>query len=82
MDDTKIYSKAQLAFQKLEPSPGDVIVIKFPDDMAWEQMNLFGQGLKQHIARGVTVLCTYSGIEVEKFNEFQMKRFGWVREKK
>lgn len=79
MSDDKIYDKARLAFQKLSPKSGDLIFIKFPDDIAHEQMSLFARGLQQHIPKDVLVMCAHHGAEIEQISEEQMNRMGWYR---
>lgn len=79
MDDYKIYDKARLAFEKLEVSEGDIVVVKFPDDILPEQMSLFAEGLQEHTPPGVLVLCTRAGVEIETFTETEMNKHGWYK---
>lgn len=78
-DGYKVYDTAQVAFQKLSPSDGDIMVIKFPADIHPEQMQAFGEGLQGQIPDGVTVLCTRSGMEIENIPETAMNQMGWYK---
>ncbi len=78
-DGYKIYETATLAFQKLSPVDGDVIVIKFPADVEPMQMNLFCENLADEMENGITILGTRSGMEVEQVPESQMNKMGWYR---
>lgn len=75
----KVYDTAQVAFRKLEPTDGDVLVIKFPPDIHPAQMQAFGDDLQGKIPKGVTVLCTRSGMEVENYSEAEMNAKGWYK---
>ena len=78
-DGYKVYDTAQVAFQKLEPTDGDVMVIKFPADIHPAQMEAFGAGLQGQIPDGVTVLCTRSGMDIQNFSEAEMNANGWYK---
>jgi hypothetical protein len=75
----KVYDTAQVAFQKLEPTDGDVMVIRFPADIHPMQMQKFADGLQGQVPKGVTVLCTRSGMEIENFSEAKMNALGWYK---
>lgn len=77
--DYKIYESARLAFQKLNPKPNDVIVIKFPDDIHPEQMAAFAEGLQEYVPDDVTVVCSRASVEIEQLSEEQMNSRGWYR---
>ncbi len=78
-DGYEVYGTATLAFKKLSPSDGDVIVIKFPTDIHPEQMQLFCNNLAPEIPEGVTVVGTSGGMEVENIPEDEMNKQGWFR---
>lgn len=78
-DDYKTYDKATLAFQKLNPSEGDVIIITFPDDIHPQQMQLFAEQLQPQIPEDVTILCTRAGVTIENFSEVEMNKMGWYK---
>lgn len=78
-DNYKIYEKAVLAFQKLEPNPGDIIVVKFPDDVHPNQMAAFAEGLQQYVPPDVVILFSRAGVEIDKISETEMNKRGWYR---
>jgi len=78
-DGHKIYDRASLAFQKLSPKDGDVIVISFPADIEPLQMQLFAEGLQPHIPKGVTILCSRSGVTIQNLPEAEMNALGWYK---
>jgi len=73
----KIYDKAEIAFEKMQPSDGDIMVITFPADVDPNQMAIFGENLNQLVPEGVTVLLTRSGMKVELMKESEMNKLGW-----
>ena len=75
----KIYDTATLAFQKLNPQDGDIIIINFPYDIHPEQMKLFAEQLKPQIPENVTILCTREGVTVNSFSEEEMNKLGWYK---
>lgn len=78
-DGLKAYKSATLAFQKLNPSKGNVIVITFPADIIPEQMQVFANELQPNVPEDVTVICTRLGITIEELPETQMNKFGWYK---
>jgi len=78
-DEYKEYDKATIAFKKLAPNPGDVIVITFPADIEPLQMEAFGLQLQPHIPEDVAILCTRDGVKVETLSEHQMNEMGWYK---
>ena len=78
-DDYKIYDKVQASFQKLEPTSGDIIIIKFPEDIHPKQMEVFAENLYGIIPEQVTILCTRDGVEINKISEAEMNLNGWYR---
>jgi len=73
----KIYDKAEIAFEKMQPADGDIMVITFPADVDPNQMAMFGENLNQLVPEGVTVLLTRSGMKVELMKEAEMNKLGW-----
>ncbi len=78
-NDTKVYDTATLAFKKLNPNPGDVIIVTFPTDIEHYQMENFGAELQPHIPDDVAIVCTREGVTVETMSELQMNKLGWYK---
>ena len=78
-DDYKTYDKATLAFQKLDPKEGDIIIINFPNDIHPAQMQLFAEQLQPQIPEDVTILCTRAGVTVQSLPEAEMNKMGWYK---
>ncbi len=78
-DDFKVYEKASLAFQKLEPNPGDIISVRFPDDIHPVQMEKFAEGLRAHLPEDVVLLCLRAGTSIDKIPETEMNKHGWYK---
>lgn len=79
VDNYKAYDKATLAFQKLSPHEGDIIVITFPDDIQPQQMQLFAEQLQPQIPDDVTILCARAGVTIESLPELEMNNLGWYK---
>lgn len=83
MSDRKVYDAgegAQIAFQKLSPKQGDVILVRMPDDVAYEQMYAVAQMLTPLKEKfGCDVVMTTDAIDVEMFTENAMNELGWYR---
>lgn len=75
----KIYKKAPVAFQKLSPKKGDIILIRFPDDIDPAQMALAAGEIQEHIPDNIIVLCLRQGVSVSKLPEAQMNKHGWYK---
>jgi len=73
----KTYDRAEIAFEKLQPDAGDLIVITFPPDIHPRQMEMFGENLNDLVPEDVTSLLTRSGMKIELFDEAQMNKLGW-----
>lgn len=78
-DNYKTYDHATLAFKKLSPHKGDIIIISFPDDIHPQQMQLFTEQLQPQIPDDVTILCTRAGVSIKKLPEIEMNKLGWYR---
>jgi len=78
-DNYKTYDKATLAFQKLSPMEGDIIVISFPKDIEPMQMQLFAEQLQPQIPDDVTILCTRAGVTIQTLPEAEMNKMGWYK---
>jgi len=80
MSDKKFYDAATLAFKKIDANAGDLVVIRFPDDIAHEQMQRVGYGLADYAAeKGIDILCLREGVSVEHVDEARMNELGWFR---
>lgn len=79
VDNYKVYDKATLAFQKLKPRDGDIIVITFPDDIQPQQMQNFAEQLQPQIPDDVTILCTRAGVTIDNLPESEMNKLGWYK---
>ena len=73
----EIYKKAQIAFKKLSPKDGDIVVIKFPDNIHPQQMETFAEHMDGIIPEGVTIFCTRSAVEIDCLPKQELNDLGW-----
>lgn len=79
-DGDRTYKWARISLQKLSLQPKDVLIIKFPSDIAHAQMQEFLTQFHPHVPVGVTVLGSREGeVEYEKLDEKTMNAHGWYR---
>ena len=78
-DGTQWKDTLSLAFKRLRPKAGEIIVVNFPPDVAHEQMDVVAQELKEQLQEGVTVLCLREGMTVELLSEEDMNSIGWYK---
>lgn len=76
----KFYDQARVAFQKLEPSEGDVIAITMPVDMAYEQVLATVTYLQEiAVEFGCSIVILSQGADVQILPEEEMNKLGWYR---
>ena len=74
-----VYDSAMIAFEKLTPRDGDIILIHFPDDIHPAQMVEFSEQLQPMIPEDVIVLSVRKGMTVNQISEIEMNKLGWYR---
>ncbi len=79
-DITKFYEQATLTFEKLNITPGDVVIVNFPADMDPQQIH--GVQLAFEELRRVhdcDVILLGSGMSIDAISEENMNKLGWYK---
>lgn len=83
MSNKKIYQSdeaAQVIAEKLSPTKNDVIHVRMPGDLDYDQMSLFAEQFQGIAAEtGCCIIFTTDRVDIEVFNETEMNEQGWFR---
>lgn len=74
------YDQARVAFQRLQPEPGDIITVTLPTDIIHEQMVALAEVLQPlSNEHDCSIIFLRSGVTVEILTEQHMNNLGWFR---
>lgn len=85
MTETPTSNDLRVAFQKLRPQKGDLIVMRFPNGSTPEQRFHLADVIKQLdleqrvLPEGVGLILLPEGYDLESIDSNKMKELGWVR---
>ena len=81
MSDTDFQEKAAIAFQRLTPKAGDLIVVTVPEELSESGMKSAADFLGK-LARdyNVSIVINNDGTSLELYTEEVMKEIGWIRD--
>ena len=72
-EEIKVYVK------KLSPVPGDVIIVRWPQDAPVNAVNQLKNFLVDCLPEGITIVTCMGDIKIEKLDRVSMLKAGWVR---
>ena len=77
------HTKYKLEIDKLSPKSGDIITVKFPRDMCYQEMQAI-LGYLSEISEeiGCPIVGVIHGITLDITPEKEMNKFGWYKKTK
>jgi len=72
-----IYERADVAFKKLEPHDGDIVLVTFPSDIDMKQIQAFAHYMEAAVPDGITVFCTHDNVDMKVLPKEQLNALGW-----